>query len=439
MTHLKFDALREVLPDLEELRPVLDLLLAHSEPDPDRVWAGSGALDTVGQRFVAGAVFRDSAAELVEDQRLHLVRLYGLVGEALARLEKGDRAGAAEVFLQAAALEEARDRPARAEAWADAAVRAVADGPHGPTHALALRRSARAAWRRGQLDRARQRYAEACRRARVLDDPRGAAEAAVGAGNVLEEQGRWSEAEHWYRVALEILEAGMEPGPERWQALLNLHIALRSRGALDESLPWLDRAEEAARELGDDAAEPFLANARGQLEMGRGQFAIAEAHLRRALEAARGARATVTIRLNLAEALLARDRALEAAQCVREAEREAVTAGLIGKLPEVYRLLGRIAAAEGNPDALVLFEKALEIVRQRGLPALEEALTLQAYAEAERRRGEEDAAAELARLARGRFEELGITHMRHAWMDYHGPDPDTDPGAHAGGEDDGDA
>ena len=82
--------------------------------------------------------------------------------------------------------------------------------------------------------------------ARAVSDARGAAEGAVGAGNVLEEQGRWADADTWYRTALEALESVDGPTPERWHALLNLHIVTRSRGASEESILLLARAEEAA-------------------------------------------------------------------------------------------------------------------------------------------------------------------------------------------------
>ena len=52
MKRLKLDDVRYVLPDLDELRPIFDHLLARSEPDRARTWSGSGQLDTVGSRLV---------------------------------------------------------------------------------------------------------------------------------------------------------------------------------------------------------------------------------------------------------------------------------------------------------------------------------------------------------------------------------------------------
>jgi tetratricopeptide (TPR) repeat protein len=423
MNRLTLDEARAALPELDELRPVVDHLLVSSEPDRSRTWSGSGRLGTVGSRLIpAHALDQETIANVASAEAAHLARLYDHVARAMAGLAAGDHAAAATELLDAAGLEEGRDRPARAAAYASAAYRVARDlRDQGPA-ALALRRWGRARWALGELGDALDLYAVSHDRERALEKPRAAAEAAIGAGNVLEEQGRWVEAAAWYRKALDSLDALDDPAPERWQALLNLHIVTRSRGKVEESAPMLDDAARAVAAAGAREAEPFIRNARGQLCMARGDFVGAEGHLRDALGAASNARARVTIRLNLTEALLAQGRVLDASEHAREAEREAVRAGLVPKLPEVYRMLGRIASAERDPDAFVLFERALEIVRDRGLPRLEEALTLQAYAMAEAERGERAAARELLTDAGRLFSEVGIARMRDAWADvYAGP------------------
>jgi tetratricopeptide (TPR) repeat protein len=419
MPRLTLDEVHEALPKLEELRPVFDHLMAVSEPDPERVWSGSGRLGTLGARLVPGGSLAAAASQLADTEGARLGELYAATARALEALGSDDRAAAALALLDAAALEERHERHDRAEAFAEAAYRAARDSRDQGPAALSLRRWARAARSQGKLGDAIERYEHAYTAARAIADPRGAAEAAVGAGNVLEEQGRWSEAAEWYRSALETLEGVDARAPERWHAMLNLHIVARSRGAIAESLSWLDRAEQAAA-ADPDGARPFIGNARGQLAMARGNFGEAEVQLQMALEATSSARARVTIRLNLAEALLAQGRTLDAAEHAREAERDSIHAGLVPKLPEVYRLLGRIASADGDPDAFVLFERALEIARSRGLPALEEAVTLQAYAEAEASRGNQDAARQLGEMTKNRFAALGMIHAREAWADVFG-------------------
>jgi tetratricopeptide (TPR) repeat protein len=426
MKRLTVDDVRMVLPDLDELRPILDDLLSRSEPDGAKAWSGSAQRDTVGARLVPEASLARAVDALADEEASRLRTAYSLMGRALTALAADDSPTVADTLLELAASEEARERPDRALAYSAAAYRAVEGERDRRTAGLALRRVARATRALGDLTEALLKYEQGYDLARGMSDHRGAAEAAIGAGNVLEEQGRWSEAESWYRAALEVLDAVDEPTPERWHALLTLHIVARSRGALDESVPLLEQAEVAAAAVDPDSATPFIENARGQLLMARGAYEDAEASFRTALAAAAHARARVTIRLNLSESFLARGRTLDAAEHAREAEREAIRARITPKLPEVYRLLGRIASAEDNPDAFVLFERALELVRERRLPVLEEALTVQAYAEAEALKGDGDAAAQLREAASERFRALGVTVKRQQWADVFGPLSDND-------------
>jgi tetratricopeptide (TPR) repeat protein len=414
MKRLTFDDVRGALPELDELRPVFDRLLARSERDRSRTWSGSGELGTVGSRLVDAEGFASEVGELAAAEAARLEALYSAIARALSALAAGKPAAAADALLEAAALEEGRDRPERAEAYA-AAAHGVVRGERDQRHAaLALRRWARAARAQGRLTEALDRYARSHEAALALRDLSGAGEAAIGAGNVLEEQGRWSEAAAWYDTALDALDGLGAPTRERWHALLNLHIVTRSGGDVGGSATLLRRAEQAAAETDPESARPFLENAWGQLLMAQGSFPAAEARFRAALDATSGARARVTILLNLAETLLAQGQSLDAAEHAREAEREAIRAGLVPKLPEAYRLLGRIASAERNADAFVLFERALQIVRERSLPALEEAVT---YAESEARRGETDTARQLHQQALDRFTALGMSHMRQPWAD----------------------
>lgn len=422
MKRLTFDETRAALPALDELRPVLDRLLGSSRPNPAHTWAGSGALETAGSRLVEPSELRAVLGEVTEAEARRLGTLFERCTEAVEHLEAGRPTEAAEAFLAAAALEEFREHHDRAAAWADAAFRAVQDEGDPGVRSLALRRRARARRSLSSLPKAERDYARAWELAEVVGDARGAAEAAIGAGNVLEEQGRWSEAETWYRRALDAL-GDAQAVPERWHALLNLHVVMRSRGELEESLEPLELARAVVDAIGDESAAQFLENAWGQWHQAAGSFTEAEEHLRAALMAGTGTRARVTIRLNLAETLLAAGRSLEAAEEVRRAEEEAIRARLTARLPEAYRLLGRIAASEGNADAFVLFERALEIIDSADLPEIERARSLQAYAEAEARVGDPEAAESLREQAEQAYRSLGIRHQRGTWADEHGSVP----------------
>lgn len=431
MKRLTVDGLRAVLPDLDDLRPLVDQLLADSRPDPARTWTASGTLGSVGDRIVETAGLTGTLDALADAEHRHRKSLFELVGRSVTLLDAGSSSSAAATLLEAAALEEGRDRAENAEAYADAACRVARDGTDPRVLSLALRRRGRHRRTLGHYGDAVRDYEEAAVVAESVGDVRGHAEALIGRGNVLEEQGQWHAAAEGYREALAALQALDEPAPELWHAHLNLHVVLRSVGALDEALPPLRTARETARAIGDEGAEPFLANARGQLEMALGDFEAAEEHLRRALEACVtlgvGSRAEITIRLNLAETLLARGRSLDAAEAARRAERSAIVARMPQKLPEVYRLLGRIAAGDGVADAFVLFERALEIIEERRLPALERAQTLQVYAESEARIGDADAADELMARADRIYDELGIEHRRRPWVDRFDGGSQSDP------------
>jgi tetratricopeptide (TPR) repeat protein len=233
------------------------------------------------------------------------------------------------------------------------------------------------------------------------------------------DRGRWAEAEEWYLRALELLDGGGPDGlspeaarPLRWRLFQNLGITARERGVLDESDRWYRRAEEESMGLGDPAATVEVENGRGQLELARGRPRAAEVRFRAALEALTTPRADavrVAVRANLGEALLRQGRALEAGVVAREAEAEAIQGRHLGRLPEVYRLLGRVARARGEAEAFVFVERALELVREAGLPPFEEALSLLAYAELREEQGEMDMAREAREGARVILDQLDVT------------------------------
>jgi tetratricopeptide (TPR) repeat protein len=421
---LTFDEVDRLLPDLDELRPLRARMLADSGPASGRGWSGSSAVETVGRWRTDAAALRRAVSDLAVEEAARTAQVFEHVSEALLRLEQGDETSAASCFLDAAAVEEARDRADRAAAYADAAFHALSSGGDPVVRGRALRRRARARRAQAHHPQARADYEAAWEVATAVNDVQGAAEAAVGAGNVLEDEGRWAEAEVWYERALDLMEGDGEPRAERMHALFNLHVVRRTRGDLDACIEPLERAQELARRDGDTAATPFLENARGQLCMARGDIDGALDHYRTALSAASGARVAATIRLNLAEALLADGRRLDAGEEARRAERAAISGRVIDRLPEVYRLLGRIAAGEGNPDAFVLFERSLELIGRAGVPLIERARTLQAYAEAEETVGDAERAARLRSEAEEAYQTLEIHHPRSPWVDRHGPAPE---------------
>ena len=245
--------------------------------------------------------------------------------------------------------------------------------------------------------------------------------AATGRGNVAVDQGRWEEAEGWYGKALSLIEEGTGALPSagaralRWRLYQNLGITHRERGAFDTAEGWYRRAAETAGIAGvgegDPAADVEVENGWGQLELARGELRKAELRFRRALAAmgtGRGGEGSVAVRVNLGEALLRQGRTLEAGEVGREAEAEALRGGWLRRVPEIYRLLAGVAHARGEPEAFVFLDRALVLVRERGLPLYEEALTLETLAGLRDAEGEVEAGADAREAARRIFRRLGV-------------------------------
>jgi len=410
MDGLRVDDVRALLPELPELAPLMDRVISGSVPDPDRIWAGSGALGTMGQRLVDGERLPRDAPELAAAHARRIAAVYTHVAEAIAAMAGGNREGAARALLEACEVEEG-ERPDRALAYALAAHRAVQSLPSLPLAPLTLRRAARAARSLGRLSQSASLYEEAWTRARAAGDLENAVVAAVGRGNVAVDRGAWREGEDWYRRALEELPDTHPPLPARWHVQQNLGIVLREQGDLAGSRVALEEAERVAGILQDPAAAVEVVNGWGQLLAAEGNREEAEARFREALAAATHPGARAAILVGLGELLLEMDRTRDALEAARGAE-EAAILGAPARLPEVYRLLGRVALREMPDHAFLFFQRALEVIRERGLPEFERALTLEGAAECRLQEGEEEMGRALLREALTIHGELGMEGRR---------------------------
>jgi len=416
---LRLEGILNLLPESETLRPLVEHLVGASRPDPERHWSGSGELGTAGARLVAVENLREELQELAAAEGRRLRRHYGAVGELARALAEGDGEGAVEEILGECHELETEGRVREARNWAQAA-RSLARRHGSLRLAEALRREARCARTLGEVSEAARLYEEAFRRGKSDGRWADAVVAATGRGNVSVDRGRWEEAEEWYGRALALLEDGsppLDPGVRRalrWRLFQNLGITARERGALEEADERYREAEAEAAPLDDPAAEVEVENGRGQLDLARGEPRRAELRFRRALAALgpEPGEAGVVVRVNLGTALLRQDRALEAGEVAREAEALALRARVLRRLPEVYRLLAEVAVARGEPEAFIFLDRALELIRNRGLPPFEEAVTLEAYARIRGREGEEEVARDASRRAREIFAELGIDRPR---------------------------
>lgn len=417
MTPVRVKDLRRLLPEVEELRPLRRALLRSSVPDPNRTWSGSGELQTAEDRLVDVDRLYVEARRLLQEERSHRDALDREIRKAIEGRAAGDCERATRALLSAAALEEDRERPDLAATYASAARVEAAELRDQGMAALALRRMGRAERAQGLLEEALAHYREAFGIGEAQQDVHGAAEAAIGLGNTLEQGGRWKEAAWWYRRALETLEGeGGGPVAEEWHASLNLHIVERSLGRVKESLPWLERAESIAASIHDRSARFFLDHTRGQLHMAREEFHGAGALFVEALARAPAGHVP-TVRLNLSESLMARRLLLDAAEEARTAEADAIAGDIHRVLPHVYRTLGRCASLMENPDALVLFERALTSVGPSVTNPLERAMTLQDYASSMARFERWEEALDLLGRAAREYRALGVRRFRRPWVD----------------------
>jgi tetratricopeptide (TPR) repeat protein len=383
--------------------PLLDAILAASRPDPTRRWAGSGELGTVGTRVLTPEALEEALARSLRAEAARHEARARTVVELSRALSRADAAAAVDLLLGAGEAAEVASQPHEAREWYRAA-RSMAIRFGTPRRTEALRREARAARGAGELGIAAARYREAWLEGRREGAWVDAVVAATGRGNVAIDRGAWGRARVWYEAALALARSERIAGEVRpglsWPLAQNLAIVAREEGRLDDAAEWLRRggawAEEAAAADPDDDGRwrLDLAHGWGQVALARGEVALAVARFREALAGPGPADSRIGVKGNLAAALLAGGRTLEAAEVAREAEAEALRHGAVGRLPELYRILARITRARGEGEPFLFLDHARALVRRHGLPMLEEAETLRLWAEFRREDGEEEAADE---------------------------------------------
>jgi tetratricopeptide (TPR) repeat protein len=386
-TPIKVAELLATLPSVPALRSFMDLLVTRSVADPERRWSGSGELGTVGDRLVDPAGVRQGSGELATEEAERLAGLFQRAAAIVESVARRDWDAALTALLEQGLADESSGRASEAEAWFLAAHR-LAKERGLVTAPRALRLAARAARQLGQLERAAERYEESWRQAEALGRGEDAIVAAIGRGNVDVDRGGWGEAKTWYERALAGIGREGPPKRERWQVMQNLAIVARESGNLDEARAALLRAEKEGGDMNDPDAKVEVENGWGQLLIAEGDPRGAELHFREALRVASTPTARLAVTVNLGESLLLQGRSLEAGEKAREAEAEALAGSVTHRLPEVYRLLARVAHERGEGEAFVLLERALQLIGERGLPVYEEAVTREALGELRMGEGE---------------------------------------------------
>lgn len=406
---LSIDELKRLLPETEETVPLLEEAVKLARPKEGRQWAGSGELGTLGSRQVEPSQVREAIPSVLKSLKRHLSAVYACIGRVLDARQAEDPAGVVRALLDGAELEVSIGRFAQADRFVAAALNTGEDAADGRVRLPALLAAARLARRAGRGETAESRYAEARSLAAAAEDVALAATASIGLGNLAVDRGAWSEAVARYDEAERWVGRLPKGTPERWHLALNRSIVAREEGRIRDAEAFLAAAADHLGEDPEADGRAILSNAQGQLLRAQTRDDEAEVAFRHALDHADSADALVTIRVNLAETLLSLGRSLEAGEIAREAEQLALTQRVVPRLPEVYRVLGRIASARGHADAFVFFERSLEIIAERELPAFERAMTLEAYGRYDLSRKELDSGrARLADSARV-YEAIGYT------------------------------
>lgn len=401
---MRLESAVAALPELDELRPLREALVEGSRPAGPHAEGSASRLATVDRRLTDLAVVERRIPELAERVRERTERIVTLVVAALRSLEERDEAGAARRLVEAGEIEEAHGRLDQAERYYEKALGLGRRPRDRGAEVLALRRLARVARTRGDLDAAMALYTRSREVAEDSRDETGAVIGCLGAGHVLADQGRWPEARDQYMRGISRVTDRVTP--EFIHLCTGLSVVERRLGDLAASEAWLARAE-AERERVRDETAAYLDHARAKLHLARRELADAEAVFERALLRPLDPAARVVVLVNLAEAQLEGGRLREGEETARRAEAEAIAHGALSHLPHAYLLLGEIARRRRDPDGFLFFEQALDLVRERALPESEHAAVQRGYGLFEGAFGHREPAAARLRIAMEIYRSLG--------------------------------
>lgn len=407
---LRFDptveALLHLVPDVDELELLRLELIRDAVPDPGWTWSSTSDVSTVDKRILSA-----------EDVERALTKAHELMVEYAAFLHEGlrpvfrsyfagDKDGASRHLIALGERHEASGRANGARQCYHAGFQLALPLPDKAAQILALRRLGRVALALGDFKDATAFYERSAELAHDSQDLPGEIIARTGAGNVSMYQGRWAAGEEAYLTALSLAEESDELRLERGQLYNNLGNLHTRWGRLESSEEW----HAKARVLWDGVDSP-VDEAVWYLNLGHlreAQDRLPEA--REAYES--GIRLPIPssikapIAVDLAEACLRDGFVSQAEEAAKLAEEHAIASSSPHTMGYLYRSLGNLARARGQEDGFTFFEKALEIAREKGYPALE-ADTLANYADLRRKAGGVEEAEAYLERARELFIQMG--------------------------------
>jgi len=405
-----------LLPNLEALMPLRDLLLSSARPDERVKWGSGGPYLTVGKREVEPGELARLLTPILHGVAEHIATLCGAYIEALEHQEHNDTPGAVGALVRAGRLEEQVGRLPQAQAWYEVAL-ALAEGLQDRRPEVeTLLSLGHVCLARGLGDGARH-YQRALVLSEAEFDQAGAVDASVGLGDTAFERAEWDGARAWYSRALRVMEAGNDR-LRLGRIEHRLGLLARRQGDLTGAGDRLRRAREYLEPLGAGAEMARVLDAQGELDAALGRPGPASAAYREALAwvrrdepdangVGRGG-LEVLIRLHLAQLLLDTGRLLEAEEEMRRAEQVAITAHQTRGLVWIYTLLGTLRGKQGDETGFVFFEQAIALCRAFAGPPIDEANTYHAYGLFRQRCGSADEARAYLERAREIFRSLGV-------------------------------
>lgn len=382
-----------VLPRLDELEPLRALLASRARRDPELAWDSSLAVATVDQRVVSidavHAALRDAEAAV----HRHVERVYAALGQVISGAVADDETAAAGVLVDLAEQLRREGQARRAQTCLDAALELSLPLRDRAVQGLVLLRLGEISLILGELPAARAYYQRAATLARDSGDPASEVAGTTGLGDVCLSQGRWQQAEQRYRAALRVMDR-LDDGErllQRVKLLENLASMVMRQGRLTEAEALLAQARLALEKV-DSPRDRLLTTANlARLRKLQGRTTEAFALYQHALADAAPAAAKAVVATDLADLCLRIGERAQAEEWGLTAEEYAIASQSVEVLGHTCRRRGNLARERDNEDGFAFYEKALQIARERTLPALE-AETLLDYAVLRMRHGGEEEA-----------------------------------------------
>jgi tetratricopeptide (TPR) repeat protein len=362
-----------LLPALDELEVLRLQLVASAVRDPGKEWDSSSAYTTIDKRLVDA----DAAERALQEARASLHAFVDELHDGLRPFFRSFFAGqheqaAYELVALGEKLEE-RGRAVGARLCYRAALTVSLPLIEKDAQVLALRRIARVSGNLGDFHEALSYYERSAELARDAGNLRGEVVARTGLGNIRMWQGRWSEAEQPYHDALALAESA-GPGElmlERGHIYNNLGNLTTRTQRLEESEVWFENAFRTWQSLSSPTDLAVCHVHHAHLREAQDRWDDARRAYDAALALPTSAAVRTAIAIDYAEWWLHEGHVTPAEEWGRKAEEHAIASGSPYMIARMYHSRGNVARWRGDEDGFTLFEKALEIAREKEYPYLE--------------------------------------------------------------------